>query len=871
MRRFCREHKRGLVWGGAALYLSLLIASHIFQGFVTMPVAPPADAQIDIPTMGRDGAATSGPRSTGRMGMDLFGWGPRARPDGRLPVIMLHGSPGHGADFGFTRSEGDPSLVTFFTQDGRHVYAPNLPGFGGSLEFIDSGRPRDLLRFRFVPSYSAQAHAHAVLAMMDELNIQRAHIVGWSNGGYTAIHMADIAPDRVASVTMLASVGAQETEGSGSYFFEHAKYALGLVAIGAAGELVPHFGLFATRAERLGWLWNFWDTDQRPARDIMARLETPTLIVHGRNDFLAADWNAERHHVLMPASRLVMMEGSHFIPFLQTDDAAEVMLAHFARHDTPGVAPLSGYDNRAPRPEREGLAAAWDWVIVHARGVHWVIWILIIAPLAWIAPRVTTVLAALLVAAMTLDFGVAAAGLIASALVGVAFYPVRRRSTLCWLGAIARPLIALTFVWLLARVPMQDFAQRTDLGLLALALAFDGWGLFLAVPLGVLALGVVPKLLSPHGWRELRNRWDRARNHEWWPIWAMYLPILPHLLRLAARHRGLFVFTATNPGMTHGGGFVGESKAEILRGLEDAGAAVMPSAIIEPGPAPAVRADEALALIGSRDELGGLPIIFKPDVGQNGADVRLARTDDDVRHYFQTIHGRVVVQRYHPGPGEAGVFWVRDPRHVAGEAPAGGRTGRIYSITRKSLSVVEGDGRQTLRELVLADPRCRVQAPALLDQIADRADDVPGAGESVKIGQVGNHCRGAMFTDGADLITPELERAIDEVAGAFRGIDGGSLDIGRFDVRYASEDELRRGVNLGVIELNGAGAESTNYYDPSKTAIWAWRQLAGQWTHAFELGAARRAQGVRPVGLWAFARMVAGWVVWRRRGGHAGE
>ncbi|MEZ6241963.1 MAG: alpha/beta fold hydrolase [Phycisphaerales bacterium] len=870
MRRYVREHKRGLIWAGATLYLLLLVASHISQQHATMPVAPPADSQLDIPTMGRHGPEKSGPRSTGRMGMDMFEWEPRARSDDRLPVIMLHGSPGHGADFGFSQSPGDPTLVSFFTLDGRHVYAPNLPGFGDSLERFDTHSTlRDLFRLRFVPNYSSEAQARSVLAMMDELGIERAHVVGWSNGGYTAIHMADLAPERVASITMLASVGAQETEGSGSHLFEHAKYAFGLVMMGGAGELIPHFGLLASRAERLGWLWNFWDTDQRPAADIMRRLKTPTLILHGRHDFLAADWNAERHHELMPASRLVMIDASHFIPFLQTEQAAPIMLAHFARHDTPGVAPLTGYENLDPRPERAGIAALWDWVVVHARGVHWLIWVLVIAPLAWMWPRLTTVVVALLVAAMSLDFGVATAGLWAGALLGVVTDPHRRAHALCWLGALVKPLLALFVLWFISRVPPQDFARRHDLGLFALSYAWDGLGLLLAILLGVLLLAVVPKLLTPSGWRSLRNSLARARNHEWWPIWAIYLPLLPHLLRLAAKHRGLLVFTSTNPGMSHGGGFVGESKAEILEGLTHAGAAVMPAVIIEAGPSPEVRTDQALALIESREDLGALPIILKPDVGQNGADVRLARTPEDVRRYFHAVHAPVVVQRYHPGPGEAGVFWIRDSRYVDSEAPPGELTGRIYSITRKTLPEVRGDGRRTIRRLILAHKRCRLQAGALLDQLGERADEVPGDGVVIKIGQVGNHIRGAKFSDGADLITPELEHAIDEVARNFKGIDGGELDIGRFDVRFRSEDELRRGENLGVIELNGAGAEATNYYDPSRSVFWAWRVLAGQWTAAYELGALRRKQGVRPVSLGRFTLMALGWMVWRRRGGSA--
>ena len=62
---------------------------------------------------------------------------------------------------------------------------------------------------------------------------------------------------------------------------------------------------------------------------------------------------------------------------------------------------------------------------------------------------------------------------------------------------------------------------------------------------------------------------------------------------------------------------------------------------------------------------------------------------------------------------------------------------------------------------------------------------VPASGERVTVGLQGNHALGARFEDGSDLITPELERAIDGVARRFRGADGGVLDYGRFDIRCA--------------------------------------------------------------------------------------
>jgi hypothetical protein len=38
--------------------------------------------------------------------------------------------------------------------------------------------------------------------------------------------------------------------------------------------------------------------------------------------------------------------------------------------------------------------------------------------------------------------------------------------------------------------------------------------------------------------------------------------------------------------------------------------------------------------------------------------------------------------------------------------------------------------------------------------------------------------------------------------------------FGRFDVRFNSEDELRKGEGFRIVEANGVTSESTNLYDP---------------------------------------------------------
>jgi membrane protein DedA with SNARE-associated domain len=321
----------------------------------------------------------------------------------------------------------------------------------------------------------------------------------------------------------------------------------------------------------------------------------------------------------------------------------------------------------------------------------------------------------------------------------------------------------------------------------------------------------------------LAARVARSLRWEFWPMWLFYAPVGMWVLYLAARYRGLSTMTAANPGIPDGG-TVGESKFDILSKLP--ADCVVPSVLVPPGDV-----YERLSRLQAHIESAGwcFPVVMKPDVGQRGAGVKLARSLADVSTYLSQAANAVVVQPYHEGPLEAGVFYYRRP---------GGPRGQILSITDKRFPVVVGDGLSTVEQLIWAHPRYRLQADTFLSRHRNALTQVPESGERVPLGIAGNHCQGTLFLDGRHLITPALERRIDDIARAFDG-----FFVGRFDIRYGDVERFKAGTDLAIVELNGATAESTNIYDPHTTLIDAYRQLFRQWSIVFSIGAANRAAG----------------------------
>jgi pimeloyl-ACP methyl ester carboxylesterase len=96
-------------------------------------------------------------------------------------VLLIHGLGGTRASFFETAAA--------LSQRYR-VHAPDLPGFGSS------SKPP-------LGAYNAQWFAQTMLGLMDELGIERAHLVGNSMGGRTAIEMGLLAPHRVGALALL--------------------------------------------------------------------------------------------------------------------------------------------------------------------------------------------------------------------------------------------------------------------------------------------------------------------------------------------------------------------------------------------------------------------------------------------------------------------------------------------------------------------------------------------------------------------------------------------------------------------------------------------------------------------------------------------
>jgi len=338
---------------------------------------------------------------------------------------------------------------------------------------------------------------------------------------------------------------------------------------------------------------------------------------------------------------------------------------------------------------------------------------------------------------------------------------------------------------------------------------------------------------------------------EFWPMWAFYPPVFLYVLWLMVRYRGILLPTVANPSFP-GGGFFGESKAEILAlAVKHVPQWVAPFILVNRPALPeqdgqALDALTASTLVRMQKAGLDLPIVAKPDLGCRGAGVKLLRSQADLRDYLKAFpaDAQLLLQQLVDFEGEAGIFYSRQP---------GEKNGRIISITLKYFPHVTGDGRSTLRQLILANPRAGKLSHLYLHRHARRLDTVPAAGEPVRLAFAGSHSRGAIFRNGTHLVTPEMEASFDAISKSLP-----EFYFGRYDIRFASFQDVQAGKGFTIVEANGAGAESTHIWDRGTGIFKAWRDLMTQYRLLFQIGRANADRGFRPLTLGEFRQ-------WHRR------
>lgn len=335
---------------------------------------------------------------------------------------------------------------------------------------------------------------------------------------------------------------------------------------------------------------------------------------------------------------------------------------------------------------------------------------------------------------------------------------------------------------------------------------------------------------------------------EFWPTWLMYFPVVLQWLVLGVYYRSWTLPLLANPKLKLSG-MVGIPKSHLLsQASGECQRCILPWFVY-------AVTEESLDLQTSKldqqlsAEGFAYPVVCKPDIGCRGSGVKLIHDRQQLAEYIDAYPSKasIMVQKLASWEPEAGVFFVKHPHQPEG---------RIISLALKYSPYVVGDGVQTLRQLIASDARASELTHLYYERHQDQLDVVIEKDQPYKLVFSASHCRGAVFKNAAQLITPELTQRLNRIVD-----DLPEFYYGRMDIKFSNVESLARGEDLEIVEINTASSESLHIWDSGTGFGEAIRSLLFQYKTLFQLGAANRRRGFKTP---RFSQLLEHWRIERQ-------
>lgn len=239
-------------------------------------------------------------------------------------LVLLHGFP-------LTRAIWADQIADLGQR--YQVIAPDLPGHGQSAP-LSGDAPPTMARM-----------AQEVLALMDFLGIDHAAVAGHSMGGYVALALLKLAPQRVTGLGLVASQAHPDSPEAAAGRRATAQKVLAAGAGIVADSMGPKLfapgvlGDASIRRQtdammRATPVQGVYDAllamaDREDMRDLLGTVRVPSLIVAGAEDAIIPAERIQDMTARLPAAALVTITGAGHMPMLEAPEATSAALAHW--------------------------------------------------------------------------------------------------------------------------------------------------------------------------------------------------------------------------------------------------------------------------------------------------------------------------------------------------------------------------------------------------------------------------------------------------------------------------------------------------------------------------------------------------------------
>ncbi len=249
--------------------------------------------------------------------------------------------------------EGEPLLVINGTSQSLGFWTEMAQVWAGSYRVVTYDLRGLGASERGDGEMTVASLAQDALALMDALEIPRAHVLGYSLGSAIAQELVLAAPDRVGSLvlycTWARTDGFQRAMMTGlAHPWRHGDLAAALGALGVAfsPQLLdsPEFGglieqllpLFPSTPEQIAATAEQWDADLgHDTLDRLGSISAPTLVIAGEQDLLTPPWHGEQVAGAIPGARHELFTGpgsSHALGVERAEEFVPMVAGFLGEH-----------------------------------------------------------------------------------------------------------------------------------------------------------------------------------------------------------------------------------------------------------------------------------------------------------------------------------------------------------------------------------------------------------------------------------------------------------------------------------------------------------------------------------------------------------
>ena len=243
-----------------------------------------------------------------------------------MPDAVDHGAVDvAGAQIYYARyGKGDPVILLHGGLGNSDHWANQVPALAEHFQVIAIDSRGQGRSTRTKARITYEVMANDVIAVMDSLKIDRASLVGWSDGGEIALKLAISHPDRVAKLFVFGanynSEGSKPRSGRPADTFN--AYAAKCRADYEKLSRTPkQFN------ELVDWMLPVWRTPMGFTKDQLRAIQAPTLVADGDHDeVIVLDQIQEMAKLIPNAQLAVFPDTSHFALWQDPEDFNKALI-----------------------------------------------------------------------------------------------------------------------------------------------------------------------------------------------------------------------------------------------------------------------------------------------------------------------------------------------------------------------------------------------------------------------------------------------------------------------------------------------------------------------------------------------------------------